>query len=171
MSVDSANAMFTRTEIEAARLQVDILRRLGRPVDRRLSAVASAVPATPDAPNARATDQPFGGAVPSRPANLDEASQRRSARVAVEASARLERALEILGNDAPEHLLSAGRLRLQYPQAALEELGRWADPPMTREAVAGRIRRLLAMADKRATDLGIPDTEDGVTVSWGGGAS
>jgi hypothetical protein len=30
---------------------------------------------------------------------------------------------------------------------------------MTKDAVAGRIRRLLAMADKRAEDLGIPNTE------------
>ena len=34
---------------------------------------------------------------------------------------------------------------------------------MTKDAVAGRIRRLLAMADKRAADLGIPDTESAVT--------
>ena len=31
------------------------------------------------------------------------------------------------------------------------------------DAVAGRIRRLLAMADKRAHDLGIPDTESVLT--------
>ena len=30
---------------------------------------------------------------------------------------------------------------------------------MTKDAVAGRIRRLLATADRRAADLGIPDTE------------
>jgi hypothetical protein len=30
---------------------------------------------------------------------------------------------------------------------------------MTKDAVAGRIRRLLAMADKRAVDLGIPGTD------------
>jgi hypothetical protein len=29
---------------------------------------------------------------------------------------------------------------------------------MTKDAVAGRIRRLLAMADKRAADLGIDNT-------------
>jgi hypothetical protein len=29
--------------------------------------------------------------------------------------------------------------------------------------VAGRIRRLLATADKRAADLGIPDTESGLS--------
>jgi len=34
---------------------------------------------------------------------------------------------------------------------------------MTKDAVAGRIRRLLAMADKRAEDLGIPDTESTLT--------
>ena len=44
-------------------------------------------------------------------------------------------------------------------QASLEELGALADPPMTKDAIAGRIRRLLALADKRAQDLGIPDTE------------
>jgi len=30
---------------------------------------------------------------------------------------------------------------------------------MTKDAVAGRIRRLLAMADKKASDLGIPGTD------------
>ena len=34
---------------------------------------------------------------------------------------------------------------------------------MTKDAIAGRIRRLLAMADKRAQDLGIPGTEANVT--------
>jgi len=45
----------------------------------------------------------------------------------------------------------------------LEELGSLASPPMTKDAIAGRIRRLLAMADKRAKDLGIPDTEAGLS--------
>jgi DNA-binding protein WhiA len=102
-------------------------------------------------------------ATANRLANFDDANLRRSARAAVAASARVERALEILAGDAPEHLLVAGRLRLEHGQASLEELGQRADPPMTKDAVAGRIRRLLAMADKRAKDLGIPDTESVVT--------
>jgi DNA-binding transcriptional regulator WhiA len=57
----------------------------------------------------------------------------------------------------------AGRLRVEHGQASLEELGQLADPPMTKDAVAGRIRRLLAMADKKARDLGVPDTESAVT--------
>ena len=95
----------------------------------------------------------------NRLANFDDANLRRSAQAAVAASARVQRALEILGADAPEHLKYAGELRLKHKDASLDELGRLAEPPMTKDAVAGRIRRLLATADRRAADLGIPDTE------------
>jgi DNA-binding protein WhiA len=102
-------------------------------------------------------------ATANRLANFDDANLRRSARAAVAAGARVARALEILGEDAPEHLLAAGRLRLEHSNASLEELGALAEPAMTKDAVAGRIRRLLAMADKHAGELGIPDTEAAVT--------
>ncbi|MGH3937083.1 MAG: DNA-binding protein WhiA [Pseudonocardiaceae bacterium] len=102
-------------------------------------------------------------ATANRLANFDDANLRRSARAAVASAARVSRALELLGNDTPDHLLTAGRLRLEHRQASLEELGQLAEPAMTKDAVAGRIRRLLAMADKRAQDLGVPDTESAVT--------
>jgi cell division protein WhiA len=102
-------------------------------------------------------------ATANRLANFDDANLRRSARAAVAAGARVERALQIMGDDAPAHLLQAGALRLEHKQASLEELGALSEPVMTKDAVAGRIRRLLAMADKRAAELGIPDTESAVT--------
>lgn len=102
-------------------------------------------------------------ATANRLANFDDANLRRSARAAVAAGARVERAMDILADTVPEHLLQAGRLRVEHKQASLEELGTLSDPPMTKDAVAGRIRRLLAMADKRAADLGIPGTESAVT--------
>jgi DNA-binding protein WhiA len=102
-------------------------------------------------------------ATANRLANFDDANLRRSARAAVAAGARVERALEILAEEAPEHLQTAGALRLKHPQASLEELGSLADPVMTKDAIAGRIRRLLAMADKKASDLGIPNTEANLT--------
>jgi DNA-binding protein WhiA len=102
-------------------------------------------------------------ATANRLANFDDANLRRSARAAVAAGARVERALEILGDEVPEHLAVAGRLRLEHKQASLEELGALADPPLTKDAIAGRIRRLLAMADKRATEQGIEGTEANVT--------
>ncbi|MET0196262.1 DNA-binding protein WhiA [Rhodococcus sp. RS1C4] len=102
-------------------------------------------------------------ATANRLANFDDANLRRSARAAVAAAARVERALQILGEDVPDHLAAAGSLRVQHRQASLEELGQLADPPMTKDAVAGRIRRLLSMADRKAKDTGIPDTESAVT--------
>ncbi len=102
-------------------------------------------------------------ATANRLANFDDANLRRSARAAVAAGARVKRALEILGEEIPDHLASAGQLRLEHSQASLEELGQLADPPLTKDAVAGRIRRLLAMADKRASDMGLPSTEADLT--------
>lgn len=93
-----------------------------------------------------------------RLATFDDANTRRSAQAAAAAAARVDRAMEILGDEVPEHLAEAGHLRVEYRHASLEELGRLAEPQMTKDAVAGRIRRLLTLADKRAAELGIPDT-------------
>jgi DNA-binding protein WhiA len=98
----------------------------------------------------------------NRLVNFDDANLRRSAQAAVAACARVERALEILGDDVPEHLAEAGALRLAHRDSSLDELGHHADPPLTKDAVAGRIRRLLAMADKRAEQEGIPGTDAAV---------
>ena len=102
-------------------------------------------------------------ATANRLANFDDANLRRSARAGVAAAARVERALEILGGTVPDHLAAAGKLRVEHRQASLEELGRLADPPMTKDAVAGQIRRLLSIADRKAKQEGIPDTESAVT--------
>ena len=101
-------------------------------------------------------------ATANRLVNFDDANLRRSAQAAVAACARVERALEILGEDVPKHLRYAGELRLAHRDASLDELGHHADPPMTKDAVAGRIRRLLALADKTAEERGEPDTEASV---------
>src|SRR5690606_25258854 len=95
----------------------------------------------------------------NRLVNFDDANLRRSAQASVAACARVERALEILQDDVPEHLLYAGKLRLAHREASLDELGTRADPPLTKDAVAGRIRRLLAMADKVADERDVPNTE------------
>ena len=95
----------------------------------------------------------------NRLVNFDDANLRRSAQAAVAACARVQRALEILGDEVPDHLRTAGELRLAYRESSLDELGHHADPPLTKDAVAGRIRRLLAMADKHAEANGIPGTD------------
>jgi len=100
----------------------------------------------------------------NRLANFDDANLRRSARAAVTASARVERALEILGDSVPDHLRAAGRLRLEHRNASLEELGKVHEPPLTKDAIAGRIRRLLALADKTARSNGEPTTLESLPV-------
>jgi cell division protein WhiA len=91
--------------------------------------------------------------------NLDEANLSRSMRAAEEAADRAGRALRILGDDVPDHLSIAGKLRIAHRRASLEALGKLADPPLTKDAIAGRIRRLLAIADRRAAEHGIAGTE------------
>ncbi len=100
----------------------------------------------------------------NRLANFDDANLRRSARAAVAAGARVERALEILADETPDHLRMAGELRLEHRQASLEELGKLHEPPLTKDAIAGRIRRLLATADKAALMAGVPGTEANLPV-------
>jgi len=95
----------------------------------------------------------------NRLANFDDANLRRSARAAVTAGARVSRAFEILGDEVPDHLKVAGLLRIAHQDASLEELGGLHTPPLTKDAIAGRIRRLLALADKKAQDLGLPGTD------------
>jgi DNA-binding protein WhiA len=96
-------------------------------------------------------------ATANRLANFDDANLRRSARAAVAAAARVQRAMEILGPEIPDHLKEAGELRIAHGQASLEELGSLATPPMTKDAIAGRIRRLLARQDSRQIYSQIPN--------------
>lgn len=84
----------------------------------------------------------------NRLANFDDANMRRSAKAAVEASEKVVHAFEVLGDDVPDNLRVAGQLRLDHRDASLEELGRLADPPVTKDAIAGRIRRLFQLAQK-----------------------
>src|SRR6202035_5755211 len=98
-------------------------------------------------------------ATANRLANFDDANLRRSARAAVAAAARVERALQILADTVPDHLAAAGKLRIEHRQASLEELGRLADPPMTKDAVAGSILGFRCLADPQAEGAGLPRKE------------
>jgi hypothetical protein len=101
-------------------------------------------------------------AAANRLADLHGANLRRSAAATPGTIARIEHALQILGDTVPDHLASAAKLRIEHQHASLEELGRVADPPMTKDIVAGRIRRLLAMAGRKTTHDDIPGAESAV---------
>ncbi len=96
----------------------------------------------------------------NRLANFDDANMRRSADAAIVAVIRVKRAFEILGDDIPDNLREAGEARMAYPEDSLNLLGERMSPQATKDAVAGRLRRLNMMADKKAAELGIPSTLD-----------
>lgn len=102
--------------------------------------------------------QPTDQLPAGRAASIDGANRRRSETAGVATAVRVSRALEILGGDAPDHLAHVGRLRIEHPSDSLDELGRMAEPPMSKHAVAGRLRRLLATADRAVRRTGSPDT-------------
>jgi DNA-binding protein WhiA len=91
--------------------------------------------------------------------NFDNANLRRTSHASVTTSQRIARAFEILEDDEmPTQIKDAGTLRLEHKDVSLEELGKIAVPPISKDAIAGRIRRLLSLADKKAHDNGLPDT-------------
>jgi DNA-binding protein WhiA len=98
-------------------------------------------------------------AMSDRSSNMDGANRRRCEEAAELAATRAERALVILGQDAPAVLATAGELRIEHRRLTLKELGQLADPPLSKDSIAGRIRRLLAKADRCAEAAGIPGTQ------------
>ncbi|PJE03635.1 MAG: DNA-binding protein WhiA [Mycobacterium sp.] len=98
---------------------------------------------------------------------FQEQNTHRAAEAAAATAARVQRALEILGDSAPQDLVEAGRLRLEHRSVTLEELGRLAVPALSKDAMAGRIRRLLEKADRYAYAHGLADTESVVALQAG----
>lgn len=96
-----------------------------------------------------------------------EQNTHRAAEAAAATAARVERALQILGDRVSEDLAEAGRLRLEHRSATLEELGQLAVPALSKDAMAGRIRRLLEKADRYAYAHGLADTESVVALQAG----
>jgi DNA-binding protein WhiA len=88
-----------------------------------------------------------GGGAPVKA--FGNANLLRAQAAAEQACTEVEDALRILGEEVPAHLAEAGVLRLAHREATLEELGqRYADPPLSKDAMAGRIRRLLQLAER-----------------------
>lgn len=80
-------------------------------------------------------------------AQLYEANRKRSSEAAGKACERIRNAFKILeGSKIKPELREAGELRLKYPNATLSELGALASPPISKDAVAGRMRRLYRQA-------------------------
>lgn len=93
----------------------------------------------------------------NRLANADHANlvrQSRSARAQLDA-ARTLRADGVLER-LPPSLAAAAELRLRHPSLSLRELAGRADPPVTKAAMAGRLARLVEVAEATRAAPGVP---------------
>lgn len=82
----------------------------------------------------------------ARLANADAANARRLARAA---AAQLD-AIEQIGDlsKLPRALREAAELRRAHPEASIDELARLAQPVVSKGAMAGRLSRLVALAER-----------------------
>jgi len=87
---------------------------------------------------------------PRRP-GFDDANHTRATHAAAAAATRVQCALVILGDQVPDNLAVVAAMRMTHSEVSLEALGRMMDPPMTKDAVAGRIRRQPPPRAHRAT--------------------
>ncbi|ALE85701.1 hypothetical protein XF36_23245 [Pseudonocardia sp. HH130629-09] len=84
--------------------------------------------------------------------SLQTVNARRAATAAAATTERVRAALRVLGDDVVPHLRETALLRLEHPSLSLAELGRLADPPLTKDTVAGRLRRLVRLAGVAGPD-------------------
>jgi len=129
-----------------------------RPPGRATAPTTKSTPAAPGCPASRLPGFPA-----SRLPGFDDANHTRATHAAAAAATRAERALVILGDQVPDNLTAVAALRITHREVSLQALGQMMDPPVTKDAIAGRIRRLLALADRHARHTGIPDTTTALT--------
>ena len=83
----------------------------------------------------------------NRATNCDSANMERSVAAASRQTQAIERLISAVGESSlPPALLMTAKLRLQYPEVSLEELGRLCDPPVGKSGVNHRLRKLEKMA-------------------------
>jgi hypothetical protein len=99
----------------------------------------------------RATAVAAGMDEPSGDPTTGSANDARATVAASRAGAAVAEAfttLERAGVPVPDSLAEAGRLRLAHPDLGLAEIAARADPPLSKDAFAGRLRRLLTLAGR-----------------------
>jgi hypothetical protein len=85
----------------------------------------------------------------NRKVNCETANISKTVSAAVKQVEDIERIRDTIGFDAlPVSLREIARVRLEYPEAPLKELGTYLDPPVGKSGVNHRLRRLSEIADR-----------------------
>jgi len=87
----------------------------------------------------------------------ESANTKKTREAAITSTPKVEKALNTLGSSAPEHLRAAGELRLLNKELSISELAEMSNPKLSKDTMAGRLRRLLEMADlSRGDEVATP---------------
>lgn len=85
----------------------------------------------------------------NRKVNCETANINKTVNAAVKQVQDIELIRDRIGFDnLPETLREMAQLRLEYPEAALKELGNYLDPPVGKSGVNHRLRKLSAIAEE-----------------------
>ena len=85
----------------------------------------------------------------NRRVNAEIANQQKTAHASMQQIAKIRQVVEKHGIESiPQSLREVALLRLKYPDASIKELGELADPPLSKNAVYHRLRRINAMLDE-----------------------
>jgi cell division protein WhiA len=91
-----------------------------------------------------------------RSGRLEMANRSRAVTAARGIADHVTQAVLTLGAELPDVLSNTATLRLAHPEASMAELGRLSDPPVSKNVIAGRLRRLLVAVDRRQAPTGVP---------------
>jgi hypothetical protein len=95
------------------------------------------------------TGRPLRAKQPSSPIDpYNVSNKERQKQASNQALALLPKALEIAGDRVNDVTRAVVEARIANPSLSLKQIGDLFDPPVPKDAVAGRIRRLLAVARK-----------------------
>ena len=85
----------------------------------------------------------------NRKVNCETANISKTVNAAVKQVLDIEYIRDTAGLDSlPENLKEMALLRLEYPEAALKELGTYLNPPVGKSVVNHRLRKLSAIAEE-----------------------
>jgi DNA-binding protein WhiA len=85
----------------------------------------------------------------NRQVNCETANISKTVNAAVKQIADIELIMETEGLDSlPMPLREMALVRLEYPEAALKDLGKYMNPPVGKSGINHRLRKLTAIADE-----------------------
>ncbi len=84
----------------------------------------------------------------NRKVNAEIANQKKASAASLKQIMQIKHIIQTKGLDSiPENLQEVALLRLRYPDASIKELGQFADPPLSKNAVYHRLSRIQNLAE------------------------